>query len=88
MSCELTHQALHHPDALSEAERAALHQHLAHCATCRARYDARVDAALAGGFIAVGIGSEENLGHAQYVLPNFIGVSLQDILDGIKIKST
>ncbi|MCB0559258.1 MAG: beta-phosphoglucomutase [Lewinellaceae bacterium] len=47
-----------------------------------------VDAALAGGFIAVGIGSEENLGHAQYVLPNFIGVSLQDILDGIKIKST
>lgn len=47
-----------------------------------------VDAALAGGFIAVGVGSEENLGHAQYVLPNFIGVSLQDILDGIKIKST
>ena len=47
MSCELTHQALHHPDALSEAERAALHLHLAHCATCRARYDARVDAALA-----------------------------------------
>ena len=47
-----------------------------------------VDAAISGGFIAVGIGSKENLGHAQYVLPNFIGVSLQDILDGIKTKTT
>ena len=46
-----------------------------------------VDAALAGGFFAVGVGSEDNLGHAHYVLPNFIGVSLQNILDGIKAKT-
>lgn len=45
-----------------------------------------VDAALAGGFLAVGVGSEENLGHAHCVLPDFIGVSLQNILDGIKAK--
>lgn len=35
-----------------------------------------VDAALAGGFYAVGIGEEENLGHAQYVMPGFAGVTL------------
>ena len=46
-----------------------------------------VDAALAGGFFAVGVGSEDNLGHAHYVLPNFIGASLQNILDGIKAKT-
>jgi beta-phosphoglucomutase len=40
-----------------------------------------VDAALAGGFYAVGIGNEENLGHAHYVMPGFAGVNL-DILQG------
>lgn len=38
-----------------------------------------VDAALAGGFYAVGIGTEANLGHAQYVMPGFAGINL-DIL--------
>lgn len=47
-----------------------------------------VDAALAGGFFAVGVGSEENLGHAHYVLPNFIGMALQNILDGIRAKAS
>lgn len=48
--------------------------------------EAGVDAALAGGFLAVGVGSEENLGHAHFVIPNFIGLSFRDILHGIKTK--
>lgn len=40
-----------------------------------------VDAALAGGFYAVGIGDEENLGHAHYVMPGFAGVNLE-MLEG------
>ncbi|MFT4759802.1 MAG: beta-phosphoglucomutase [Paraglaciecola sp.] len=36
-----------------------------------------VDAALAGGFYAVGIGEEANLGHAHYVMPGFVGLSLE-----------
>ena len=32
-----------------------------------------VEAALNGGFYAVGIGSPKNLGHAHLVIPNFIG---------------
>lgn len=39
-----------------------------------------IDAALNGGFYAIGIGSPENLGHAHLVLPNFMGQSLQKIL--------
>lgn len=47
-----------------------------------------IDAALAGGFFAVGVGSESNLGHAHFVLPNFIGYTLQGILDAIKEKTS
>jgi len=47
-----------------------------------------IDAALAGGFFAVGVGSEANLGHAHFVLPNFIGFTLQGILDAIKEKTS
>ena len=32
-----------------------------------------VDAALAGGFYAVGIGRPDSLGHAHLVIPNFVG---------------
>lgn len=38
-----------------------------------------VDAALAGGFYAVGIGEEANLGHAQYVMPGFADVTLEKL---------
>ncbi len=47
-----------------------------------------IDAALAGGFFAVGVGSEGNLGHAHFVLPNFIGYTLQGILDAFKEKTS
>ena len=46
-----------------------------------------IDAAIAGGFFAVGVGKEENLGHAHYVIPNFIGVDFQDILKAIEGKT-
>ncbi|MCO6477847.1 MAG: beta-phosphoglucomutase [Phaeodactylibacter sp.] len=46
--------------------------------------EAGVDAALAGGFLAVGVGKEENLGHAHFVIPNFVGLRFQHILEGIK----
>ena len=46
-----------------------------------------IDAAIAGGFFAVGVGKEENLGHAHYVIPNFIGVAFQDILKAIEGKT-
>lgn len=49
--------------------------------------EAGIDAALAGGFLAVGVGAEENLGHAHLVIPNFIGLSLQAILDGIQARA-
>lgn len=39
-----------------------------------------VDAALAGGFWAVGVGQSENLGHAHYVIPNFIGLDFETIV--------
>lgn len=42
-----------------------------------------IQAALNGGFYAVGIGSPENLGHAHLVIPNFIGYSFDNILEGI-----
>jgi len=39
-----------------------------------------VDAALAGGFYAVGIGDVANLSHAQYVMPGFADVSLEMLM--------
>ncbi|MDX1942396.1 MAG: beta-phosphoglucomutase [Saprospiraceae bacterium] len=42
-----------------------------------------IQAALNGGFYAVGIGSPENLGHAHLVIPNFIGKSFDDIVESI-----
>lgn len=39
-----------------------------------------VEAALNGGFYAVGIGQPENLGHAHLVIPNFIGKTLDNIV--------
>lgn len=42
-----------------------------------------IDAALNGGFFAVGVGREEHLGHAHWVIPNFIGLTLDDILRAI-----
>ncbi len=45
-----------------------------------------IDAALNGGFYAVGIGSPENLGHAHLVIPNFIGHTLDSLLSGLNIK--
>jgi len=42
-----------------------------------------VEAALNGGFYAVGIGSPSNLGHAHLVIPNFINESFDTILKGI-----
>lgn len=46
-----------------------------------------IDAALNGGFYAVGIGKEEHLNHAHLVIPNFIGITLDDILNGIQTKA-
>lgn len=43
-----------------------------------------VEAALNGGFYAVGIGQPENLGHAHLVIPNFIGKTLKDIVSAIE----
>ncbi len=43
-----------------------------------------VEAALNGGFYAVGIGQPENLGHAHLVIPNFIGKTLADIVSAIE----
>lgn len=40
-----------------------------------------VDAAKAGGFNSVGVGSYENLGHANLVIPGFKDISLQSILN-------
>lgn len=42
-----------------------------------------VEAALNGGFYAVGIGSPENLGHAHLVIPNFIGQDFNSILEKV-----
>lgn len=38
-----------------------------------------VEAALAGGMFAVGIGDEEDLGNAHFVLPNFSNVQFEEI---------
>lgn len=42
-----------------------------------------IEAALNGGFYAVGIGSPENLGRAHLVIPNFIGQNLDTIRSSI-----
>jgi beta-phosphoglucomutase len=42
-----------------------------------------VDAALNGGFYAVGVGSPEVLGHAHYVIPGFAGLHFETLLDRI-----
>lgn len=45
-----------------------------------------VDAALSGGFYAVGIGGE-NLSHAHYVIPNFINHSFDEILQALPVSA-
>ena len=45
-----------------------------------------VDAALAGGMYAVGIGQEASLGHAHLVISSFEGRKLKDITSGIAEK--
>lgn len=45
-----------------------------------------VEAALNGGFYAVGIGSPENLGHAHLVIPNFIGQDFTSIVQQLKVR--
>ncbi|NUO00463.1 MAG: beta-phosphoglucomutase [Saprospiraceae bacterium] len=42
-----------------------------------------VEAALNGGFFAVGVGSPDVLGHAHYVIPGFAGVHFETILEQI-----
>lgn len=44
-----------------------------------------IDAAIAGGFHAVGIGAPEILGHAQLVIPNFIGRTPAGIIDALNV---
>ena len=44
-----------------------------------------VDAALAGQFWAVGVGSPENLGHAHYVISGFKDVDFEEILTNIEL---
>ena len=39
-----------------------------------------IDAALNGGMLAVGIGSEESLGHAHYVIPGFENLTFESLL--------
>ena len=58
-----------------------------HPAECIVFEDAAkgIEAALNGGFFAVGIGSPENLGHAHLVIPNFIGQTLDSLLAGMNI---
>jgi kojibiose phosphorylase len=46
-----------------------------------------VEAALAGGFWAVGLGPEERVGAAHAVFPSLEGVSLQDILEAVQAAS-
>jgi len=45
-----------------------------------------VDAALTGGMYAVGIGQEENLGHAHLVIPSFEGRGLKEITSALDAK--
>lgn len=45
-----------------------------------------IDAALSGGFYAVGIGGE-NLNHAHHVIPNFMDYSFDDILRALPVSA-
>ena len=40
-----------------------------------------IDAALNGGMVAVGIGTEESLGHAHYVMPGFENITFDALLE-------
>jgi beta-phosphoglucomutase len=44
---------------------------------------AGIQAALAGGFFAVGVGLPENLPRAQFVIPGFEGLSLETIFEAL-----
>lgn len=46
-----------------------------------------VEAALNGGFWAVGVGTPENLGHAHHVIPGFGNIKFDSILDYINTIS-
>jgi beta-phosphoglucomutase len=46
--------------------------------------DSGIEAALAGGFYAVGIGSPEILGKAHMVIPGFDGITWSDVLNALK----
>jgi beta-phosphoglucomutase len=46
-----------------------------------------IEAALNGGFYAVGIGAPENLPAAQLVLPNFIGVQFEDLVQQLPVNA-
>jgi beta-phosphoglucomutase len=46
-----------------------------------------VEAALAGGFWAVGLGPEERVGAAHVVFPSLEGVHLQDMLEAVQVAS-
>ncbi len=43
-----------------------------------------VDAALNGGFHAIGIGNEADLGHAHHVMPGFAGVNFETVCELLK----
>ena len=45
-----------------------------------------VEAALEGGMIAVGVGEEEILGHAHYVVPNFKNIQYEVLLEILNEK--
>ena len=40
-----------------------------------------IDAALNGGMLAVGIGKEEDLGHAHFVIPDFENIQFDELLE-------
>ena len=46
-----------------------------------------VEAALNGGFYAIGVGSPDVLGHAHYVIPGFEGMHVETILDHIGARA-
>ena len=45
-----------------------------------------VQAALNGGFHAVGVGKPEHLGHAHFVVPNFKNLRLDTVLAGLQLS--
>ncbi len=46
---------------------------------------AGIEAALAGGFLTIGLGPRERVGAAQVVLPGLAGLSLQNIISSLEI---